>query len=130
VLGGFLRRILIVLVDGDVAKVPFSDDINSQSRLLMRRNVRERVAALAPLLTFDLDPYIVVRGHYQYYGRLTNFLSLRQFYRGVRRVWRKWLNRRTRGRWLTWEKYLDLLRRHPLSLPRIMHSWATPGSSA
>jgi uncharacterized membrane protein (UPF0182 family) len=40
--------------------VPFSDDINSQSRLLMRRNVRERVTALAPLLTYDLDPYIVV----------------------------------------------------------------------
>jgi uncharacterized membrane protein (UPF0182 family) len=30
------------------------------SRLLMRRNVRDRVAALAPFLTFDQDPYIVV----------------------------------------------------------------------
>jgi len=26
----------------------------------MRRNVRDRVAALAPFLTFDKDPYIVV----------------------------------------------------------------------
>ncbi len=26
----------------------------------MRRNMRDRVAALAPFLTFDLDPYIVV----------------------------------------------------------------------
>jgi uncharacterized membrane protein (UPF0182 family) len=59
-LGGFLRRILIAFEEGDLAKVPFSDDINSQSRLLMRRNVRERVTALAPLLTYDLDPYIVV----------------------------------------------------------------------
>jgi uncharacterized membrane protein (UPF0182 family) len=59
-LGGFLRRILIAFDEGDLAKVPFSDDINSQSRLLMRRNVRERVTALAPLLTYDLDPYIVV----------------------------------------------------------------------
>ncbi|HST09976.1 MAG TPA: UPF0182 family protein [Terriglobales bacterium] len=59
-LGGFLRRILIAFDEGDLAKVPFSDDINQQSRLLMRRNVRERVAALAPLLTYDLDPYIVV----------------------------------------------------------------------
>jgi inhibitor of KinA sporulation pathway (predicted exonuclease) len=71
-----------------------------------------------------------LRGHYQYYGRPTNFLSLRQFCRGVRRVWRKWLNRRTRGIWLTWKKYLDLLRRHPLLPPRIMHSWATTGSPA
>jgi RNA-directed DNA polymerase len=71
-----------------------------------------------------------LRGHYQYYGRPTNFLSLRQFYRGVRRAWRKWLSRRTRGRWLTWANYLDLLRRHPLLPPRIMHSWATTGSPA
>ena len=43
-----------------MGKLPFSDDINAQSRLLMRRNVRERVAALAPFLTYDQDPYIVV----------------------------------------------------------------------
>src|SRR6266851_172273 len=71
-----------------------------------------------------------LRGHYQYYGRPTNFPSLKQFYRGVCRVWRKWLNRRTRGQWLTWERYIDLLRRHPLSRPRIMHSWATTVSPA
>ena len=60
VLGGFLRRILIASDRGDLTKVPFSDDITSQSRLLMRRNVRDRVAALAPFLTYDLDPYIVI----------------------------------------------------------------------
>ena len=59
-LGGFLRRILIASDRGDLTKVPFSDDINAQSRLLMRRNVRDRVAALAPFLTYDLDPYIVI----------------------------------------------------------------------
>ena len=60
VLGGFLRRLLIALDRGDIAKLPFSDDVTAESRLLMRRNVRERVAALAPFLTFDPDPYIVV----------------------------------------------------------------------
>ncbi|HEX3544650.1 MAG TPA: UPF0182 family protein, partial [Candidatus Acidoferrum sp.] len=59
-LGGFLRRVLIAADRGDLTKVPFSDDINSQSRLLMRRNVRDRVTALAPFLTYDLDPYIVI----------------------------------------------------------------------
>jgi uncharacterized protein len=58
--GGFLRRILIALDRGDLTKLPFSDDINQQSRLLMRRNVRERVAALAPFLIYDSDPYIVI----------------------------------------------------------------------
>jgi len=60
VLGGFLRRILIALERGDIAKLPFSDDVNQDSRLLMRRNLRERVSALAPFLTYDPDPYIVL----------------------------------------------------------------------
>jgi hypothetical protein len=59
-LGGFLRRVLIAFDRGDLAKLPFSDDINSGSRLLMRRSVRERVAALAPFLAFDRDPYVVL----------------------------------------------------------------------
>ncbi len=58
--GGFFRRILLAFDRGDIAKLPFSDDVNEQSRLLMRRNVRDRVAALAPFLTYDRDPYIVV----------------------------------------------------------------------
>src|SRR6266849_4004990 len=59
-LGGFLRRLLIASDRGDLTKLPFSDDINRESRLLMRRNVRDRVAALAPFLTYESDPYIVV----------------------------------------------------------------------
>src|SRR5438445_6139690 len=59
-LGGFFRRLLIASDRGDLTKLPFSDDINRESRLLMRRNVRDRVAALAPFLTYDPDPYIVV----------------------------------------------------------------------
>jgi RNA-directed DNA polymerase len=70
-----------------------------------------------------------LRGHYQYYGRPTNCRSLRQFYRSVRRIWKQGLSRRTRGRWLTWERYDKILRQHPLLLPRIMHSWRT-GSTA
>ncbi|MGB7846335.1 MAG: UPF0182 family protein [Candidatus Acidiferrum sp.] len=60
VLGGFLRRIAIALDRGDIAKLPFSDDVNKDSRLLMRRNLRDRVSILAPFLTFDPDPYIVL----------------------------------------------------------------------
>jgi uncharacterized protein len=60
VLGGFLRRVILAIDRGDLGKLPFSDDVNSQSRLLMRRNISERVAAVAPFLTFDQDPYLVV----------------------------------------------------------------------
>jgi uncharacterized protein len=59
-MGGLMRRILIAFDRGDVTKVPFSDDIGAKSRLLMRRNVRDRIQTLAPFLTFDSDPYIVV----------------------------------------------------------------------
>jgi uncharacterized protein len=60
VLGGWLRRIMIAFDENDLAKMPFSDDVNAESHLLMRRNIRDRVAALAPFLTFDSDPYIVL----------------------------------------------------------------------
>jgi uncharacterized membrane protein (UPF0182 family) len=60
VLGGFLRRIILALDRGDLGKLPFSDDVNPQSRLLMRRNVRDRASTLAPFLTYDPDPYMVV----------------------------------------------------------------------
>ena len=59
-IGGFLRRMVIALDQDDLAKLPFSDDVNKDSRLLMRRNIRDRVAALAPFLTFDPDAYIVL----------------------------------------------------------------------
>jgi len=60
ILGGFLRRIIIAFDRGDLAKLPFSDDVNRDSRLLMRRNLRERVTALAPFLTYEPDPYIAL----------------------------------------------------------------------
>ena len=59
-LGGFLRRILIAFDRGDLTRLPFSDDITADSRLLMRRAVGERVRTLAPFLTFDPDPYVIV----------------------------------------------------------------------
>jgi uncharacterized protein len=60
VLGSFLRRIAIALDRDDLAKLPFSDDVNKDSRLLMRRNLRDCVSKLAPFLTYDPDPYIVL----------------------------------------------------------------------
>lgn len=87
-----------------------------------RRHRHDPVEAQCRMLNAKL------RGHYQYFGRPTNYRSLWQFYRGVRRVWRKWLNRRTRGKTLPWGVYQDLLDRHPLLRPRITHTWAGAGS--
>src|SRR5437016_5362677 len=71
-----------------------------------------------------------LRGHYQYYGRPTNYRSLWRFYRKIRRIWRMWLSRRARGRTLTWERFAEILRQYPLLRPRITHSWAGAGSHA
>lgn len=71
-----------------------------------------------------------LRGHYQYYGRPTNFLALWRFYRAVERIWKKWLTSRTRGRSLTWPDFATLLERHPLLHPRITRLWASKGSQA
>ena len=74
-----------------------------------------------------------LRGHYQYYGRSSNFRSLWEFYERVRRIWQKWLNRRSREHTLTWPAYQQLLRRHPLLRPRLSRPWKpapVPVSSA
>jgi uncharacterized protein len=60
ILGNFLRRLLIAFDRDDLAKLPFSDDVTRDSRLLMRRNIRDRVSTLAPFLTYDPDAYVVL----------------------------------------------------------------------
>lgn len=82
------------------------------------RPVEEQQAALNAKL----------QGHYEYYGRSSNFRGIQRYYRLVRKTWRKWLNRRTRDTILSWEQYLHFLERHPLLKPRITHSWATSRS--
>ncbi|HSU19196.1 MAG TPA: UPF0182 family protein [Acidobacteriaceae bacterium] len=59
-MGGFARRLLLAIARDDLATLPFSDDVNPQSRMLLWRNIRQRVAKLTPFLTFDQDPYLVV----------------------------------------------------------------------
>jgi RNA-directed DNA polymerase len=65
-----------------------------------------------------------LRGHYQYYGRRTNFRSLEKFVHTARRIWRRWLARRTRGRCMPWPRFNRLLARYPLLRPRITHAGA------
>jgi len=60
-IGGFFRRLLIAIDRDDLSKLPFSDDVTPDTRLLMRRNIRDRIQTLAgAFLTFDTDPYIVI----------------------------------------------------------------------
>ncbi|MBI4426513.1 MAG: UPF0182 family protein [Candidatus Kerfeldbacteria bacterium] len=41
-------------------KLLLSNDVTAASRILYHRTIRERVAKIAPFLTFDRDPYIII----------------------------------------------------------------------
>jgi uncharacterized membrane protein (UPF0182 family) len=58
-LGGIFRRSAFALRFGEV-DVLISSQVRSDSKVLMVRNVRERVRKVAPFLFPDADPYLVV----------------------------------------------------------------------
>ena len=63
-----------------------------------------------------------LNGHYAYYGITGNSRCLSGFQYQVTRIWRKWLMRRSRGQYISWERFLRLLQRYPLPAARIVHS--------
>ncbi|MBI2310063.1 UPF0182 family protein [Candidatus Collierbacteria bacterium] len=54
-----LRRLFYAFRFGSL-KMLLSGDITAESRILYYRNVKERVAKIAPFLIYDQDPYLVV----------------------------------------------------------------------
>ncbi len=72
-IGGRLRRMFLAWALGDLSKLPFSDDVTSESRVLIHRNIREIVNGIAPFLIYDNDPYIVVSNDGRLYWMLDAF---------------------------------------------------------
>jgi len=60
-IGGVARRALFAWYFGDL-NILLSQYVTSESRIMFRRNIRERVNAIAPFLALDHDPYIVISG--------------------------------------------------------------------
>ena len=58
-IGSLWKKLVFALRFG-AYQILLSNDINSESRILFLRNIRERVQKLAPFLAFDRDPYLVV----------------------------------------------------------------------
>lgn len=58
-LGSGLRRMALALRYDGLRQLT-SGDLSAESRLLFRREIRERVSALAPFLSYDDDPYAVL----------------------------------------------------------------------
>ncbi|MDP7057084.1 MAG: UPF0182 family protein [Nitrospinaceae bacterium] len=55
----FIRKLLLA-ARFKTLKILFSQDIKSESRVLMYRNITERVLQVVPFLRLDSDPYLVV----------------------------------------------------------------------
>ncbi len=60
-----------------------------------------------------------IQGHFNYFGVSGNFRSLLRVTEQAKRIWYKWLCRRSQRKRLTWERFADLLRDFPLPKPRI-----------
>jgi RNA-directed DNA polymerase len=59
-----------------------------------------------------------MRGHYAYFGVPSNSRAISRFAHEVRRIWHKWLSRRSQRGLLTWTAMARLLERYPLPTPR------------
>jgi uncharacterized membrane protein (UPF0182 family) len=57
---GSLWRKLVFALRFRAYQIVLSNDINDESRILFNRDIRTRVRTLAPFLSFDQDPYLVV----------------------------------------------------------------------
>jgi len=68
---------------------------------------------------------VALVGHYAYYGITGNYRRLQQYRQQVTKTWHKWLERRTRGKRLTWDRFNAFLTRHALPRARIIHRYAT-----
>lgn len=62
---------------------------------------------------------VKLTGHYRYYGIYGNYIGLQKYYKYVRQELWKSKRRRDQTYWLTWRKYMNILKIHPLVYPKI-----------
>jgi RNA-directed DNA polymerase len=67
---------------------------------------------------------LMIRGHCAYYGISGNSRRVRWYANQTVRIWKKWLSRRGGPNGFRWKRLDDLLKRHPLPAPRIVHRYA------
>ena len=65
-----------------------------------------------------------LNGHFAYYGITGNAEALERFRDAAKRLWHKWLNRRSRqSGGMSWQRFEELLKQfYPLPPPRVVHS--------
>jgi RNA-directed DNA polymerase len=64
-----------------------------------------------------------LQGHCAYYGITGHGPWVKKFQQGVRRIWQKWLHRRSRSSTdMPWDRFIRLLERYRLPPTRVVHS--------
>jgi RNA-directed DNA polymerase len=84
------------------------------TRALRRYNLWCRQNRHAPIAWQHGELLRKLHGHRDYYGIPGNSRSLNSLLHRVKRIWRKWLSRRSHESNLTWERFNLLLERYPL----------------
>lgn len=64
-----------------------------------------------------------LRGHYAYFGRRGNIERLWHVWWHTRKIWKRWLSRRSQKARLTWPAMERLLERYPLVTPDMLARW-------
>ncbi len=64
-----------------------------------------------------------LRGHFQYYGVSENYEGIVRFYKYTIKMVRKWMNRRSQKRKMSWKRFTEYLEHYPLPKPKIAHSF-------
>jgi RNA-directed DNA polymerase len=65
----------------------------------------------------------VLAGHFAYFGIAGNSSNLNRLRHHTRRIWRKWLSRRSWTSYVNWAKFIRIEERYPLPRPRIIHGY-------
>lgn len=79
-IGGRLRRSLLAWSVGDLSKLPFSDAVTSDTRILLRRTIQEIVNGVAPFLRYDTkDAYLIVDKDGRLYWMIDAFTESKSY---------------------------------------------------
>lgn len=62
-----------------------------------------------------------LRGHIQYYGVSHNYEQVKAFVEEAKRIFFKWINRRSQKKSMKWEKFMRFCEKHPLPVVTIKH---------
>jgi hypothetical protein len=88
--------------------------INQQCQRMRHWPLAEQHRRLCQMLT----------GHFAYFGISGNSQRLAAVLHQTRRIWRKWLSRRSWTSYVTWVQFVRLVATYPLPSPRIVHRYA------